>query len=99
MATRKVKESPSHVKQRNAILHTDLLLVRSQTAEQMDAILSSAPVKHALVRRIMPNEAIFERTAFRKILQRMEATDIPFAFDDLGMEPVGPGAGSTRDPT
>jgi hypothetical protein len=91
MATRRIKESPSHVKQRNAILHTNLLLVRSQTVEQMDAILSTAPIKHALVRRLVPNEAIFRGSMLRKVLQRMEATDIPFAFEDLGMEPVDPG--------
>ena len=76
---------------RDAILHLNLLLVRCPDSAELDAILARAHVRRALVHRLSPEEALFDRTALKDVLARLEQTQTAVVYEELPASPSASG--------
>ncbi len=79
---------------RRAVVHRNLLLIRTADGEQMESFLGRATVRTLLVRRVAPDVALFPRSAMTTVRRRLEDMETPFVLSELPA--VGDALGSRK---
>ncbi len=68
---------------RQAVVHRNLVLVRTVDEEQMDSLLARAAVRTLLVRRVSPEAALFPRNALASLRRRLDEMGSPLVIGEL----------------
>ena len=71
---------------RVAVLHTNLVLLQTADAAQLDAVLERAELRNRVVARVGPDRLLVPRGALPALRKRLTDLAVPFRHAGLGPE-------------